>query len=149
MYVTRSYYVGFTVVVHLDSNQNEWKGENTIMATPKTPIARLFDKVLELTDGDVITLTFTSEKDMNSKRVMLFREKRKYEMATGSLGTTIFIRQDTAGRADGIFKLHMSVSGSDLDWITNATVTSRTGIERPLGLEVTEEEAARIAMLEK
>ena len=32
MYVTRSYYVGFTVVVHLDSNQNEWKGENKIMA---------------------------------------------------------------------------------------------------------------------
>lgn len=89
-------------------------------------ISPLFDRILELKNGEVITLNFATENDMNSKRAMLTRERKKYEEAVGDDRQAVFIHRETDKRK-GIFRLHLSSSGSMLDWMQNATIKNKDG----------------------
>lgn len=92
-------------------------------------IKDLFDKVLELKGGDVIVLNFVTEKDMLSKAVMLQRERKRYDEQLGE--QSVFIHKET-DRKKGVFRIHLSSSGSVLDWIQNAVIKSPDGKTRAL-----------------
>lgn len=98
-------------------------------------IQKLFDKVLELEHGEIITLTFQNEKDLNSKRTMLFREKKLYEKRTRNKAfKAIFITKEVKTK-EGIFKIHLSTSGTLLDFLTTAVVKDKEGNETPINLD--------------
>lgn len=110
-----------------------------------TLVTQLFDRVLMLEEGEVITLTFNNMKDLASKKTLLFREKRKYEeKLKNSLNfKEIFISQDASTKT-----LKLSTNGTSLDWLSTATITvgeSKTPLE--LGKEIHEKVAERINAL--
>lgn len=103
----------------------------------KTAVSALFDKVLTLNEGEVITLKFDSLKDMLSKKTMLFREKRKYEARMKNVPSfkSFFIGQ-TVKDKEGIYILRLSTNGTSLDWLTNAVIKRKEGEIVPLELDI-------------
>jgi ABC-type multidrug transport system ATPase subunit len=111
-------------------------------------IKLLFDRVLLLDEGETIILNFKTEKDLRSKKVMLFREKTKYEKAlNGASFKAIFIGQKV-DKVKGVFELKLSTNGTDLDWLSDAIVKRRGGETKPLDLEVEGAETVRIKKLQ-
>lgn len=94
-------------------------------------IKELFDKVLELKDGEVITLSFINSNDLNSKRTMLVRERKKYEETLGDAKQDVFIHREMDTKKK-VFRLHLSSSGSMLDWMAGAVIRSQDGVTKNL-----------------
>jgi hypothetical protein len=112
-------------------------------------IRHLFDKVLTLQEGETIILTFENAKDLMSKKVMLFREKKKYEESLKNVANfkSFFIGQEI-NKKTGIFKLKLSTNGTNLDWVTSAMLKQKGGECKPLELEIPDVEAERIKKLQ-
>jgi len=113
-----------------------------------TMVSKLFDKVLTLESGEVIELTFQTEKDLVSKKTMLFREKRKYEQRMKDTVSfkSFFIGQEV-NKKRGVFKLKLSTNGTSLDWLTSAIIRDKEGDESKLEVEINTGETERINKL--
>jgi hypothetical protein len=103
----------------------------------KTAVSVLFDKVLTLDEGEIITLKFDSLKEMLCKKTMLFREKRKYEARMSNVPSfkSFFIGQ-TVKEKEGVYIIRLSTNGTSLDWLTNAVIKSKEGEVVPLELDI-------------
>lgn len=114
-----------------------------------TVVSDLFDRLLTLESGQVIELSFDTEKELVSKKTMLFREKKKYEQRMKNVLNfkSIFIGQEVKKRT-GVYKLKLSTNGTSLDWITNAVIKTKGGGEEQLNLPIPEVENDRIKQLQ-
>ena len=88
-----------------------------------TIVSELFDKVLLLEEDETIVLTFKTQLELNSKKVLLFREKAAYEKKMSGMVVTkgIVIRQ-RCNAAKQKFQLLISTSGTSMDWLNEAVV---------------------------
>lgn len=114
-----------------------------------TVVSALFDRLLTLESGQVIELSFDSYGEFNSKKVMLFREKRQYEKRMKNVINfkSIFIGQKV-DKKNGTYLLKLSTNGTSLDWLTNAVIKQKGGETKALDLPVPEVEQDRIKKLQ-
>ena len=77
-------------------------------------IPELFDKILSLDDGQEIVLKFNNYDTMHSKRIMLFREKKKFESKMVRAKVAVFIRQELDTK-NKVFNLRLSKCSLELD----------------------------------
>lgn len=106
-----------------------------------TPISRVFDEVLKLSDTEKIILNFTDINELKSKKQLLFLEKKKFEKSeAGSIALkTIRISQVIDNTAH-IYQLHLSVLNATINWFTDAVVETKGGETRKLFNKVSKEE---------
>lgn len=115
-----------------------------------TPIGLVFDKLLTLENDEVIVLPFSTEAEMKSKKVMFFREKKKYEerMKNAPNFKVFFIGQEV-NKAKGTFNLKLSTNGCNLDWFTNAVIQKKGEEAKALDSILETSEEKRIKELKK
>ena len=113
-------------------------------------LSRLLDRVLLLEDREVITLSFSTQGDMLSKKVLLYREKTKYEtkMKNEDSFREIFITQK-CNKDFNRFELELSLGGTEVDWIASATVGIRLGKKVALALALPDKAVERLEQLKR
>jgi hypothetical protein len=110
----------------------------------------IFDKVLNLKNDQTLTLTFDSKKDLMSKKVTFYRERKEYAKAFP--GNDIFIQQRIVD-ATATYELILSNSISGVSWMASAVIRNADGtcekvfIENKAVVKTESKETARIRTL--
>ena len=100
-------------------------------------VSDLFDRLLALAPGERITIPFDSQAELRSKKTMLYKEKRAYELSLKGklLRKSIFITEEVVTK-EGMFKLHLSTSAETMGWLSKAVLVSDEGAVKPLKVTV-------------
>lgn len=116
-----------------------------------TMVSQVFDQVLLLKEGEKLVLQFDTPEDRESKRIMLYREKRKYEAAHKGANFKTFFIACRGNAKKGEYLLELSTNGSSLDWLATAVIKKQGEEVRKLDLNKPAEntEKERLEMLKQ